>query len=204
MNAFQKQTEVINLTVDSHRYPLAETGTARCMRTHCWRRDVGINDSICRVQLSTYRRRTGYLVGRGGKMCRGGLSTVCLDRLNQQPNFAVGRPTVPPRNRRPATLGDRGSVDNVFIDHPAGQLPAPALDCQNTCVLVLQCLAIVSARVGQGTFGSIAPQNPAGAGDMHLIQSMDEDVIVIHLKNTTCEHAPVRAIPDVKSTKSTN
>ena len=57
-------------------------------------------------------------------------------------------------------------------------------------------LATMGARVGQGTFGSIAPQNPAGAGDMHLIQSMDEEVIAIHLKNTTCEHASLRAVAD--------
>ena len=31
-------------------------------------------------------------------------------------------------------------------------------------------------------FTGIAPENPAGASDGHLIQSMDEDVIAIHLK----------------------
>eukprot|EP01046_Picozoa_sp_COSAG06_P013643 COSAG06_NODE_829_length_12043_cov_8.656983_16_plen_37_part_00 len=31
-------------------------------------------------------------------------------------------------------------------------------------------------------FTGIAPQNPAGASDGHLIQGMDDDVIAIHLK----------------------
>jgi hypothetical protein len=34
-------------------------------------------------------------------------------------------------------------------------------------------------------FGSIAPQNPAGVSDMHVIQAMDNDVIAIHFTNTT-------------------
>ena len=123
MNAFQKQTEVINLTLDSHGYHLSETGTARCMRTYCWGRDVRINGSFFRLRLNTNWRRTGYLVGRDGKVCPSGLGAVCVGRFNQQPNLAVGRSTIPPFNsQRPATVGDRSSVHDVFTDHPAGEL----------------------------------------------------------------------------------